>query len=145
MPHADFVHLRVHSAYSLSEGAIPVKTLVKLCKQQGMPAVAVTDTGNLFGALEFAQTAQKEGVQPIVGQLQVTRELPTRESGEPRNGTAPAPDQLVLLVQNETGYRNLMRLVSCAFLESEPSEAAQVSLAGVEAHAAGLLDRKSVV
>src|SRR3546814_8797509 len=92
-----------------------------------MPAVAVTDTGNLFGALEFAQTAQKEGVQPIVGcQLQVTRELPTRESGEPRNGTAPAPDQLVLLVQNETGYRNLMRLVSCAFLESEPSEAAQV-------------------
>src|SRR3546814_765382 len=140
MPHADFVHLRVHSAYSLSEGAIPVKTLVKLCKQQGMPAVAVTDTGNLFGALEFAQTAQKEGVQPIVGcQLQVTRELPTRESGEPRNGTAPAPDQLVLLVQNETGYRNLMRLVSCAFLESEPSEAAQVSLAVVEEHAAGLL------
>src|SRR3546814_2357347 len=94
-----------------------------------MPAVAVTDTGNLFGALEFAQTAQKEGVQPIVGcQLQVTRELPTRESGEPRNGTAPAPDHLALLVQNETGYRNLMRLVSCAFLESEPSEAAQVSL-----------------
>src|SRR3546814_11528696 len=105
-----------------------------------MPAVAVTDTVNLFGALEFAQTAQKEGVQPIVGcQLQVTRELPTRESGEPRNGTAPAPDQLVLLVQNETGYRNLMRLVSCAFLESEPSEAAQVSLAVVEEHAAGLL------
>src|SRR3546814_8655069 len=133
MPHADFVHLRVHSAYSLSEGAIPVKTLVKLCKQQGMPAVAVTDTGNLFGALEFAQTAQKEGVQPIVGcQLQVTRELPTRESGEPRNGTAPAPVQLVLLVQNETGYRNPMRLVSFAFLESEPSEAAQVSLAVVE-------------
>src|SRR3546814_18654365 len=105
-----------------------------------MPAVAVTDTGNLFGALEFAQTAQKEGVQPIVGcQLQVTRELPTRESGEPRNGTAPAPDQLVLLVQNETGYRNLMRLVSCAFLESEPSEEAQVSIAVEEGLAAGLL------
>ena len=55
MPHADFAHLRVHSAYSLSEGAIPVKTLVKLCKQQGMPAVAVTDTGNLFGAYDLAQ------------------------------------------------------------------------------------------
>ena len=140
MAHADFVHLRVHSAYSLSEGAIPVKTLVKLCKQQGMPAVAVTDTGNLFGALEFAQTAQKEGVQPIIGcQLQVTRESAGREPGEPRSGTAPAPDQLVLLVQNEAGYRNLMRLVSRAFLESEPSEAAQVSLAVVEEHAEGLL------
>jgi DNA polymerase III subunit alpha len=140
MPHADFVHLRVHSAYSLSEGAIPVKTLVKLCKQQGMPAVAVTDSGNLFGALEFAQTAQKEGVQPIVGcQLHVTREPAAREPGEPRNGTAPAPDQLVLLVQNEAGYRNLMRLVSRAFLESEPSEAAQVSLEVVTEHAEGLL------
>src|SRR3546814_2234332 len=126
MPHADFVHLRVHSAYSLSEGAIPVKTLVKLCRQQAMPAVAVTDTGNLFGALEFAQSAQKEGVQPIIGcQLHVTREPVTREAAEPRSGTAPAPDQLVLLVQNEAGYRNLLRLVSRAFLESEPSEAAQ--------------------
>ncbi|MGE5767543.1 MAG: DNA polymerase III subunit alpha, partial [Bacteroidota bacterium] len=140
MAHADFVHLRVHSAYSLSEGAIPVKTLVKLCKQQGMPAVAVTDTGNLFGALEFAQTAQKEGVQPVVGcQLHVTRESAAPEFGEPRNGTAPAPDQLVLLVQNEAGYRNLMRLVSRAFLESEPSEAAQVSLAVLAEHAEGLL------
>ncbi|MGD1880140.1 MAG: DNA polymerase III subunit alpha [Kiloniellaceae bacterium] len=135
MSHADFVHLRVHSAYSLSEGAIPVKNLVKLCKAQAMPAVAVTDTGNLFGALEFAQTAQKEGVQPIIGcQLHVTR-----EPAEPRNGTAPAPDQLVLLVQNEAGYKNLMHLVSCAFLQSEPSEAAQVSLDLLAEHAEGLL------
>jgi DNA polymerase-3 subunit alpha len=112
---------------------------VKLCKEQGMPAVAVTDSGNLFGALEFAQTAQKEGVQPIVGcQLHVTREAP-KEFGEPRNGTAPAPDQLVLLVQNQAGYENLMRLVSRAFLESEPSEAAQVTLDVVAEHAEGLL------
>src|SRR5438128_345548 len=54
MPHADFVHLRVHSAYSLSEGAIKLKELIELCRRQLMPAVAVTDTGNLFGALEFA-------------------------------------------------------------------------------------------
>ena len=135
MPRADFVHLRVHSAYSLSEGAIPVKGLVKLCREQDMPAVAVTDTGNLFGALEFAQTAQKAGVQPIIGcQLHVSR-----DSGEPRNGTAPAPDQLVLLVQNQAGYENLMRLVSRAFLESEPSEAAQVSLEVLAEHAEGLL------
>ena len=67
MPHAEFVHLRVHSAYSLSEGAIKVKDLIKLCKKEKMPAVAVTDTGNLFGALEFAQAAADEGVQPIIG------------------------------------------------------------------------------
>lgn len=54
MPIADFVHLRVHSAYSLSEGAIKIKELVKICQKQEMPAVAVTDTGNLFGALEFS-------------------------------------------------------------------------------------------
>ncbi|MGF1631105.1 MAG: DNA polymerase III subunit alpha [Kiloniellaceae bacterium] len=140
MPHADFVHLRVHSAYSLSEGAIPVKALVKLCRQQGMPAVAVTDTGNLFGALEFAQTAQKEGVQPIIGcQLHITRTPASPEFGEPRHGTAPAPDQIVLLAQNQKGYENLMRLVSRAFLESEPSEAAQVSFEVLAEHAAGLL------
>ncbi|MEQ8357795.1 MAG: DNA polymerase III subunit alpha [Kiloniellaceae bacterium] len=135
MPRADFVHLRVHSAYSLSEGAIPVKALAKLCREQAMPAVAVTDSGNLFGALEFAQTAQKAGVQPIIGcQLQVSR-----ATAEPRSGTAPPPDQLVLLVQNQIGYENLMRLVSRAFLESAPSEAAQVSLAVLKEHAEGLL------
>jgi len=135
MPRADFVHLRVHSAYSLSEGAIPVKGLVKLCQDQQMPAVVITDTGNLFGALEFAQTAQKAGVQPIIGcQLHISR-----GADEPRNGTAPPPDQLVLLVQNQAGYENLMRLVSRAFLESEPSEAAQVSLEVLEEHAEGLL------
>ena len=57
MPIADFVHLRVHSAYSLSEGAIKIKELVKLCQKKEMPAVAVTDTGNLFGALEFSLAA----------------------------------------------------------------------------------------
>ncbi|WP_420348322.1 DNA polymerase III subunit alpha [Pelagibius sp.] len=135
MSRADFVHLRVHSAYSLSEGAIRPKALVKLCEEQRMPAVAVTDSGNLFGALEFAQEAQKTGIQPIIGcQLGISR-----PDTEQRNGTPPPPDQLVLLVQNETGYRNLMHLVSVAFLESEPSEAAQVSLDVLGAHAEGLL------
>ncbi|HIP78186.1 MAG TPA: PHP domain-containing protein, partial [Kiloniellaceae bacterium] len=135
MSRADFVHLRVHSAYSLSEGAIRPKALVKLCEELRMPAVAVTDSGNLFGALEFAQEAQKTGIQPIIGcQLGVSR-----PDSEQRNGTAPPPDQLVLLVQNEAGYRNLMHLVSVAFLESEPSEAAQVDLDVLAAHAEGLL------
>src|SRR5262245_51924182 len=108
MPHADFVHLRVHSAYSLSEGAITLKQLIALCKAEGMQAVAVTDTGTLFGALEFALAARDAGVQPIIGcQLGIARE----EQGGGLNGPArvghkPAPDQLVLLAQSEAGYRN---------------------------------------
>ena len=69
MPHAHFVHLRVHSAYSLSEGAIKLKELASACQRYAMPAVAVTDTGNLFGALEFSLAAADKGVQPIIGSL----------------------------------------------------------------------------
>src|SRR5215470_5511323 len=99
MAHADFVHLRVHSAYSLSEGAIKIKQLIELCRRSAMPAVAVTDTGNLFGAFQFAQAAADAGVQPVIGcQLGLKRES---GEGPSRPGLRPAPDQLVLLVQNE--------------------------------------------
>ena len=63
----DFIHLRIHSAYSLSEGALPVKDLVKMAKQAQMPAMAITDRNNLFGALEFSQTMAGEGLQPLTG------------------------------------------------------------------------------
>ena len=63
MSHAKFVHLHVHSAYSLSEGAIKVPDLISLCEKEAMPAVAVTDTGNLFGALEFSLAARRAGIQ----------------------------------------------------------------------------------
>ena len=62
-----FIHLRLHSAYSLLEGAIQVKKLPDMCAQMGMPAVAVTDSGNLFSALEFSETAAKAGIQPTIG------------------------------------------------------------------------------
>ena len=68
---AEFVHLRVHSAYSLAEGAMRISDMISICKQQKMPAIAITDTSNLFGALEFSLEAAKEGVQPIIG-CQVT-------------------------------------------------------------------------
>src|SRR5215510_4807221 len=135
MPFADFVHLRVHSAYSLSEGAIKPKQLVELASRQKMPAVAVTDTGNLFGAMEFSGYAKDAGVQPIIGCLvSVTR--PDEPEGP---GVRPAPDQLVLLVQSEAGYRNLMKLTSDAFLKTEPGLIPQVSLPVLAEHAAGLL------
>src|SRR5882724_8014932 len=86
--------------------------VVALAKANAMPAVAVTDRNNLFGALEFAQYASKAGIQPIIGcDLGIRRE---EEGGIATVGKAPPADWLALLVQNETGYLNLMRLVSRA-------------------------------
>jgi len=131
-----FIHLRVHSAYSLAEGAIKVKELIKLCQKKGMPAVAVTDTGNLFGCLEFAMAAADAGIQPIIGcQLWVTAYGPVKKA---RNGAA-VTDQLVLLVQSEQGYRNLMKLVSKAFLETEPGLLPQISIDDIDGHSDGLI------
>jgi DNA polymerase-3 subunit alpha len=112
MPHADFVHLRVHSAYSLSEGAIRVDKIAALARDAAMPAVAITDTGNLFGALEFSQYCTGKGVQPIIGcQVSLTRaEKP-----------GLAPDPVVLLAQNDIGLANLQYLSSAGFLESDPA------------------------
>src|SRR3546814_8137651 len=115
MPHSVFVHLRVHSAFSLSQGAIRTKDLVKLCAKHRMPAVAVTDSGNLFGALEFSLAARDAGVQPIIGcQLGIRR-----EDGHGHQGMAPPPDQLVLLAQTEEGYANLLKLVSKSYLATD--------------------------
>ena len=73
MPHANFVHLRTHTAYSLSEGAIKIKQLVKMCQAEQMPAVGVTDTGNLFGALELSSACAEVGIQPIIGSVNPDR------------------------------------------------------------------------
>ena len=113
--HADFVHLRVHTAYSLSEGAIRVGELVRMCREHRMPAVAMTDTNNLFGGLEFSSACAGAGVQPIIGcQIAVVREA----AGE--GGPAVHPDgdsdNLILLVQNDAGYRNLLKLLGLAYL-----------------------------
>src|SRR5690554_378871 len=133
-----FIHLRLHSAYSLLEGAIRIKDLPKLCRADGMPAIALTDTGNLFGALEFSETMAKEGIQPITGCT-----LPVRldEAAEPTRGPARRePDGvLALLVKDEQGYLNLMKLSSLAFLEPEAGEAAQVGLDRLAQYSEGLI------
>ncbi len=135
MAHSDFVHLRVHSAYSLSEGAIKNKHLVDLAKRERMPAIAVTDTGNLFGVMEFSGLAIEAGVQPIIGcQLAVARPEPNDQPG-----LRPVPDCLPVLVQNEAGYRNLMKLSSRAFLETEPNLTPRLELADIARHADGLI------
>ena len=110
---SSFIHLRLHTEYSLLEGAVPVKKLPELCAAAGMPAVAVTDTNNMFGALEFSIEAVRQGVQPIIGcQLDMTYEESRSDGRHPR----PAP--IVILAQNEAGYRNLMKLNSCAYLDA---------------------------
>ncbi|HYD32382.1 MAG TPA: DNA polymerase III subunit alpha, partial [Azospirillaceae bacterium] len=141
MAHADFVHLRVHSAYSLSEGAIKVKELVKLCQKKAMPAVAVTDTGNLFGALEFALAAADAGIQPIIGTvLGISRGGGGQTKATPMaSKLAATPDHIVVLCQNDQGYRNLMKLVSKAFLETEAGAAPQVAMADLEGKTDGLI------
>src|SRR5512143_2994645 len=102
MQDGDFVHLRVHTAYSLSEGAIRVKDLAKLCVEQAMPAVAITDTNNLFGGMEFSSSLRKVGLQPIIGcqlWLSVTQVTP-RQSGVRAEASR---DAVVVLVQNAIG------------------------------------------
>jgi len=130
MPEARFVHLRVHSAYSLSEGAIKAEKVGSLAREAGMPAVAITDTANLFGALEFSQSCAAKGVQPIIGcQIALARADRARL----------APDPLVLLAQDATGLANLQRLSSLGFLETDPGLKPQLPLDTIAAHAAGLI------
>ncbi|HSV30131.1 MAG TPA: PHP domain-containing protein, partial [Candidatus Omnitrophota bacterium] len=121
--HADFVHLRTHTAYSLSEGAIKIKQLAKLCEKMAMPAVGIADTGNLFGALEFSTSCADAGIQPLIGcQVALRREA----DGPSKDGRRPDPDWVVLICQNEAGYFNLMKLVSKAYLETDAGETPQV-------------------
>ena len=116
---ASFVHLRVKSAYSLLEGAVRPKELAMLAAESGMPAVAVTDSNNLFGVYEIADTVAKAGVQPIVGALLSVELVPSPVT---QQGSRKKPPNLPLLVQNDVGYRNLTKLLSAAYLEAEPGD-----------------------
>ncbi len=128
-----FIHLRTHTEHSLLEGAIPVKKLVKLCAAAEMPAVAVTDSNNMFCALEFSSHAKDAGLQPIIG-CQITLAYDPAQPGEkPR---LPAP--LVLLAQSEAGYMNLMKLNSCLYID-KGGQLPQVTVEELAAHSAGLI------
>ncbi len=128
-----FIHLRVHTEYSLLEGAVPVKKLPAMAAKMGMPAVAVTDTNNLFCALEFSVGAMAAGVQPILG-CQIDLAFEAAAPGEkPR---PPAP--LVLLAQDETGWRNLLKLNTCLYLGRDGGRP-EVTLEELAAHGAGLI------
>ncbi len=139
--HANFVHLRVHSAFSLLEGAIQPDELAALCKKHRMPALAVTDTNNLFGLYDISEALTKAGVQPIVG-CQLTLQVESADGPRARNAGAQPRGQtgaIALLVQNETGYANLMKLASKAHLEVQPGDAPHITWAALEQHHEGLI------
>jgi len=134
-----FIHLRVHSAYSLLEGAIQIKKLGALAKADRMPALGIADSGNLFGALEFADKMAESGVQPIIGcQLAV-------DFGDSPEGDRPGVARLkrfadvVLIAASEEGYWNLVRLVSSSFIDMPAGDRPHVPVAVLEASAGGLI------
>jgi DNA polymerase-3 subunit alpha len=111
-----FVHLHTHSDYSLLDGAAKVKDLVQLSLEMGMTALALTDHGNLFGAIDFYQEAAGAGLKPIIG-METYMAPGNRQDRTSTGGQKDASYHLVLLAKDETGYRNLIRLSSRAYLE----------------------------
>ena len=134
-----FVHLRTHTAYSLSEGALQIKALAVLAKDAKMPAVAITDTGNLFGALEFSDAMWEKGIQPIIG-CTLKVDLAEQKQGNLKQaGGLRRMPSLVFLAKDEQGYDNLMKLSSRAYLSSPENAEHHVTWEYLSGHAAGLI------
>jgi DNA polymerase-3 subunit alpha len=136
---ANFVHLRVRSCYSLLEGAVRPKELAKLAHGMNMPAAAVTDTNNLFGVYEIADSLAKAGVQPIVG---VTLSVDFDAAAAPGQNHAQVNREypsVALLVKDEAGYVNLLKVLSSAYLDVAPGELPHATAERLAAHSAGLI------
>ena len=128
MTQQHFVHLHLHSEYSLSDGIIRIEDLVQLSSEYNFPAVALTDLSNLFGLIKFYRLAREKGVKPIVGcELQLVKEA----------GSLSAP--FVLLVKNKKGYTNLTKLVSKAYIEGQESQGPFVRIEWLEDYSEGLI------
>ena len=112
---SQFVHLHLHTDYSLLDGACDVDKLVKRAKALGMPAVAMTDHGNIFGAVNFFNAAKKEGIKPIIGcELYICKKEDHNTYRMPPEGDTY--NHLLVLAENEEGYRNLVKITSEASL-----------------------------
>ncbi len=135
-----FVHLRMHSAYSLLEGALTIPKLVALAAAHEAPALALTDSNNLFGALEFSEAMAGAGIQPIVG---CTLALTFTAEHEPGPGADPrgpkADGRIALLAKDETGYANLMRLSTSAYFRAAESGDPLITIGELWDHAEGLI------
>jgi len=141
---APFVHLKVHSAYSLLEGALTIARLAKLAVGNGFPALGLTDTSNLFGALEFSDKLAAAGVQPIVGcTLQVDFGDRTQGNGLQRSAANQPRSQpggsVALLAADQRGYGNLMKLASFAFFDPAEDQPPHLEVERLKAHGEGLI------
>jgi len=115
MTHSDFVHLHLHTQYSLLDGACRIKELVAQAINYKMPAVAITDHGNMFGLVEFYEACMKSGIKPILGcEVYVA---PKSRFDKGNTGISESSNHLILLARDEEGYHNLKKLVSAAYLE----------------------------
>src|SRR4030095_10497159 len=136
MSSAGFVHLHVHSAYSLLKGSIKIAKLGELAKADRQPALALTDTDNMFGALEFSDKMAGYGIQPIVGcQLAIDFGDPDPNARQ----SLASPSRILLLATRERGYRSLMRLNSRAFLETPVHQAPHIKFEWLEGDAEDLI------
>ena len=124
MSNAGFVHLHVHSAYSLLKGSIKIQKLGELAKADRQPALALTDTDNMFGALEFSDKMAGYGIQPIIG-CELAVDFGDQDPYA-RSAISATPSRIVLLAARERGYRSMMRLNSRAFLETPVHQAPHV-------------------
>ncbi|HEY7663269.1 MAG TPA: DNA polymerase III subunit alpha [Xanthobacteraceae bacterium] len=134
-----FVHLHVHSSYSLLEGALTIARLAELAKADRQPALALTDTDNMFGALEFSDKMAAAGIQPIVGCALAVDFCDLDAGARAGSGVRLERPRIVLLAARENGYRSLMRLNSRAFLETAPYEQPHLKLAWLEGETDGLI------
>src|ERR1700726_1678445 len=134
---AGFVHLHVHSAYSLLKGSIKIQKLGELAKADRQPALALTDTDNMFGALEFSDKLAGYGIQPIVG-CELAVDFGDQDPSA-RNALSAVPARIVLLATRERGYRSLMKLNSRAFLETPTHQAPHIKFEWLQGEAEDLI------
>ncbi len=132
-----FVHLHVHSAFSLLEGAMPLKQVLDLALLDKQPAIAITDRNNMFGALEFSEKAAGLGIQPIMG-CKLAVDFEDGKDHQSRSGISEFPF-LVFLATSQEGFNNLRKLVSRAHLDESEKSLPHISLSDVKAHQSGLI------
>lgn len=134
---AEFVHLHVHSAFSLLEGALQLKKVMELAITDNQPALAITDRNNMFGALEFSEKASKEGLQPIMG-CKLAVSFQDDKDHVPRSGHVEFP-YLVFLAMNEQGFANLKKLVSSAHIDCGDGDLPNVTYSALKKYNEGII------
>lgn len=139
MTEAKFVHLRIHTAFSLSEGAMKIKSLLPKAKSMGFPALAITDTANMFGVKEFSSIAPKEGVKPIIGCQFYLRNTDADDVFKAKGRTIE-PDKIIVLVKDAKGYANILNLMKISYLDNmQSTEKPQINLQNLQDYNEGLI------